>query len=51
MAFQTQAPCVNRAGAETRAVEAWLRQSLGQRFDDTLYEPLPNDLLALLGDL
>jgi len=50
MAFQTQAGCVSRAGTEAGAVEVWLRQGLSQRFDGTLSEPLPSELLALLGE-
>jgi len=50
MAFQTQARCVSRAGTEAGAVEVWLRQGLSQRFDGTLSEPLPSELLALLGE-
>ncbi len=38
-----------RPGAETGAVEAWLRHALSARYDATLTETLPLDMLALLG--
>jgi|GEM_PF-3110267 len=37
-----------RDGQETKAVEAWLRRDLARRYDPTLREPLPAEILALL---
>ncbi len=36
-----------RSGPETNALDTWLRQALGQRFDETLTENLPQELSAL----
>ncbi len=32
----------------TLGFEAWVHHDLTQRFDSTLYEPIPEELLALL---
>ena len=32
----------------TTGIEAWVRHELAQRYDSTLSEPIPADLLALL---
>ena len=37
-----------RPRPEAKAIDAWLRQSLGDRFDETLVENVPNELLALV---
>ena len=37
-----------RPGVETGAVDAWLRHALSARYDATLAEQLPIDMLALL---
>jgi hypothetical protein len=39
--------CV-RTGPEATAVDAWVRQSLGDRFDNTLAEALPGEMAALV---
>ena len=36
------------SGAETGAVDAWLRQALSARYDATLAEQLPAEMLTLL---
>ena len=33
----------------TAGIQAWVRHDLTQRYDSTLYEPVPAELLALLG--
>ncbi len=37
-----------RARQEQSIVREWLRQELGERYDDTLAAPLPEELLRLL---
>ena len=39
--------CV-RTGPEAKALDAWLRMSLAQRFDKALAEGVPGDLAALV---
>ena len=48
MLAQMRTPARLRSGPEARAVEAWLRQSLTRRFDETLLEMVPEDLAALV---
>ncbi len=37
-----------RPRPEAKAIDAWLQRSLGERFDETLVEDVPNELLALV---
>jgi hypothetical protein len=37
-----------RPRPEAKPIDAWLAQSLGGRFDETLVENVPNELLALV---
>jgi hypothetical protein len=37
-----------RSGPDAKAVEVWLRKSLGERFDETLAETVPGDLASLV---
>jgi hypothetical protein len=37
-----------RSRPEAKAIDAWLRQSLGERFDETLVESVPHELQTLV---
>jgi hypothetical protein len=37
-----------RMGPEAKSLDAWVRLSLGERFDTTLVEALPDDLARLV---
>jgi hypothetical protein len=51
MAHQPPAYAVCRTGPETGAVEVWLRLDLAQKFERTISEPLPADLVVLAARL
>ncbi len=39
-----------RDSQHQKAIDAWIASDLARRYDPTLAEPLPSDLLALLRD-
>jgi hypothetical protein len=50
-AHQPPAYANRRTGPETGAVERWLRLDLAARFESTISEPLPEDLVVLAARL
>ena len=48
---RTRAMGPPRHGLEDKAVEAWVRHDLGERYDQVLNEKLPAEMLALLAEL
>jgi hypothetical protein len=48
MLAQMRSRHLPRPGSEAKALDAWMRTSLGRTFDDTLVAAVPEDLAALV---
>jgi hypothetical protein len=51
LARQAPPPTICRSGPEAAAVETWVRRSFVDRYEDTLSEPLPQELVLLVAKL
>jgi hypothetical protein len=50
-ARQAAPPSAGRSDPEAAAVETWLRRSFTERFESTLSEPMPQELVLLVARL
>jgi hypothetical protein len=51
LARQAPPSTICRSGPEAAAVETWVRRSFNDRFDATLSEPLPQELVLLVAKM
>jgi len=51
LARQALPSTICRSGPEAAAVETWVRRSFIDRYEDTLAEPLPQELVLLVAKL
>jgi len=51
LAHQAPPPTIRRSGPEAAAMETWVRRSFIDRFETTLAEPLPQELVLLVAKL